>query len=281
MVELGALAIEIGIDPDIGRIGGLLVTWHGLFTAVGVVAGFLVAAYFGRRAGIGEDDIYNLGLAVIVGGIIGARVLFVLENHSRFADDPADIFAINAGGITIYGALIGAGVLGLAYGIWRRLPLWRAADAVVMGTIIGMAVGRVGDVINGEHFASATDWPIAVVYTDSDSPGFGRPPTHLAVGYELVGDLIIFGIMLVLWRWRPLKLDGFVYLAWAFLYGAMRLGISFYREDDIILGGLRMAQLIGIGAMAATVAAAVYLLAPRRPPTRAERRRALRARRPS
>jgi phosphatidylglycerol:prolipoprotein diacylglycerol transferase len=270
------LTIEIGLDPNIGEVAGLTISWHGLFTALGVIAGFLIAAYFGRRSGISEDDIYNLGLAVIIGGIVGARVLYVAENHSRFEDDWTEVFAINAGGISIYGALLGAMVLGFAYGIWKKLALWRAADAVAMGTIVGMAVGRIGDIINGEHFATASSWPIAVTYTDPDSPGFGRPPSHLAVGYEMAADMIIFGIMLAMWRFWPGRRDGFIFVTFFFLYGALRLGVSFLRDDAIILGGLRMAQLVAIGGMALAIAIAAYLMLPKRSPDRAARRRALR-----
>src|SRR3972149_10228268 len=112
---LAPLVIKIGIDPQIAKIGGLEIAWHGVFTAVGVICGVAVAAFFGRRAGFNEDTIYNTALALVVGGIIGARTLFVLENLDQFRDDPLDVFAINAGGISIYGALIGGPVGGLAY----------------------------------------------------------------------------------------------------------------------------------------------------------------------
>ena len=71
------LVIKIGIDPQIAKIGGLEIAWHGVFTAVGVICGVGVAAFFARRAGLGEDAIYNTALALVIGGIIGARALFV------------------------------------------------------------------------------------------------------------------------------------------------------------------------------------------------------------
>ena len=116
------LVIKIGIDPQIAKIGGLEIAWHGVFTAVGVICGVGVAAFFGRRAGLGEDAIYNTALALVIGGIIGARALYVLENLDQFRDDPLDVFAINAGGISIYGALIGGTLAGGTYALWRRLP---------------------------------------------------------------------------------------------------------------------------------------------------------------
>ena len=279
------LVIKIGIDPQIAKIGGLEIAWHGVFTAVGVICGVGVAAFFGRRAGLGEDAIYNTALALVIGGIIGARALYVLENLDQFRDDPLDVFAINAGGISIYGALIGGTLAGGTYALWRRLPHFgQRADIAAMGGIIGMAVGRIGDIINGEHFAKTTDWPIGVLYTNPNSPSYPRftavdPPLaqHPAVAYELVGDLLIFAALFVLYR--VLKRDGLVFWAWVFLYGAMRFGISFLRDDNIVFAGLRLAQLIALGAMLLAPLGVAYILLPRgRTADRAERRRLARQR---
>jgi len=279
------MVIKIGIDPQIAKIGGLEIAWHGVFTAVGVICGVAVAAFFGRRAGFNEDTIYNTALALVIGGIIGARTLFVLENLDQFRDDPLDVFAINAGGISIYGALIGGTIGGLAYAAaWRRLPRLAAmADVAAMGAIIGMAVGRIGDIINGEHFAKTTDWPIGVLYTNPNSPSYPRFTAvdpqlaqHPVVGYELVGDLMIFVALFVLYR--LLKRDGMVFWAWVFLYGAMRFGLSFMRDDNIVFAGLRLAQLIALGAMILAPLGVAYILLPRRVAARAERRRVARQR---
>jgi len=274
--------IKIGIDPQIAKIGGLEIAWHGVFTAVGVICGVGIATFFGRKAGFGEDTIYNTALALVIGGIVGARALYVLENHSQFEHDLLDVFAINAGGISIYGALIGGTLAGLAYAAWRRLPRRLAmADVAAMGGIIGMAVGRIGDIINGEHFAKTTDWPIGVLYTNPNSPSYPRFTAvepqlaqHPVVAYELVGDLLIFVALFVLYR--LLKRDGMVFWAWVFFYGAMRFGLSFMREDEIVFAGLRMAQLIALGAIIIAPLGVAYLLLPRRGPSRAERRRVAR-----
>jgi len=277
------LAISIGLDPQLFEVAGIEITWHGLFTAVGVVVGVGVAAFFGRRAGFNEDAIYNVALALVIGGIIGARALYVIENWSLFEDDLGDIFAVNTGGISIYGALIG-GMLGAwGYALISRLPdIPRAADIAAMGGIMGMAVGRIGDVINGEHFAKSTDLPWGVRYTDPNSPSylvFGGPDMvqHPAVAYELIGDLAIFAVLLLLYA--RVSRSGVTFFSWMLLYGALRLGVSFFRLDDIVWLGLRTAQLIAIASMAVAVPAIIYLL--RMPSqedrlSRAERRRLIR-----
>jgi phosphatidylglycerol:prolipoprotein diacylglycerol transferase len=171
MQALSALApmvIKIGIDPEIFEIAGLEITWHGLFTALGVVVGVLMAAFLARRAGIDDDTIYNTALALVVGGIIGARALYVLEHLGDFQDDPVEVFAIQTGGISIYGALIG-GILGaVAYAAWRRLPRWGTmADVAAIGAILGMAASAASSMATSSvepptgPSASSTLTPIA------------------------------------------------------------------------------------------------------------------------
>ncbi|HXG36128.1 MAG TPA: prolipoprotein diacylglyceryl transferase [Dehalococcoidia bacterium] len=270
--------IEIPLDPNLFEIGGLEISWHGVFTAIGVIVGVAIAAYFARREGFSEDHIYNAALALVVGGIIGARALFVIENWDRFEDDPGDIFALNAGGISIYGALIGGTLAAWGYCLIVRLPnIPRAADVAALGAILGMAIGRIGDVINGEHYAEATSLPWGVKYTDPDSPGFLTPlgqgaVSHPAVAYELLADLAIFAVLLLLYL--RVHRHGVVFFSWAFLYSAMRLGISFLRLDDTVFLGLRTAQVIAVIVMAISLPALAYLL--NHGPTqltRAERRR--------
>ena len=277
------LAIKIGLDPKLFEAAGIQITWHGLFTAVGVIVGVGVAAILGRRAGFNEDSIYNVALALVIGGIIGARALYIIENWSQFEHDVGKIFAVNTGGISIYGALMGGTLGALGFALVSRLPnIARAADIASMGGIMGMAVGRIGDVINGEHFAKSTDLPWGVTYTNPNSPSYLRfggatEVQHPAVGYELLGDLVIFALLVLIYS--RVRRSGVTFFSWMFLYGALRLGVSFFRLDDIVWLGLRTAQLIAIASMALAVVAIVYLL--RTPPqeerlSRAERRRLIR-----
>ncbi|TMG03025.1 MAG: prolipoprotein diacylglyceryl transferase [Chloroflexi bacterium] len=266
------LSIDIGIDPVIFSDWGIEVTWHGLFTALGVIIGVAVATAFARREGYQEDMIYNFALCLVIGGIVGARGLYVIENWSAFKDDLVDIVRVNTGGISIYGALIGGTIGAWLYSFIRKVPnIPRGADIAAMGGILGMAVGRIGDIINGEHFASHTDLPWGVVYTHSSSPSVitGVPqPQHPAVAYEMIGDIVIFGVLLFIYL--RVNRAGVTFFAWVFLYGLLRTLVSFLRLDDIVFMGLRTAQLIGIVAMVVGLAGMAYLL---RTPPRGEGRR--------
>ena len=272
------LSIKIGLDPTLFKVAGLEVTWHGVFTALAVVAGVAMAVYLGRRVGFDEDAIYNVALALVIGGIIGARGLYVLENWGAGADEVnslREVLDITEGGISIYGALIGGAIAAWGYAYLTRLQnIPKAADIAAIGAILGMATGRIGDIINGEHFAKVTSLPWGVEYTHANSPSVRQElagelvdpvvvqPQHPAVAYELLGDMAIFFLLLVIYA--RVTRSGVTFFAWMVLYGALRLGVSFLRLDDIVLVGLRTAQLIGIASMALALPAIIYLL--RTPP---------------
>lgn len=259
------LKIEIGIDPTLVDVAGIEVTWHGVFTALAVIAGVAIAAYLARRLGYSEDMIYNAALALVIGGIIGARGLYVIENWSQFENNFGEVFSLNAGGISIYGALIGGAVGGMGYGYFAKVPnITRAFDIGAIGAIMGMAIGRFGDIINGEHFAESTGLPWGVIYTNANSPAFGLrlDPQHPAVAYELIGDLFIFLALVVIYTRLPRA--GVTFFAWMFLYGFLRFWVSFLRLDDEILLGLTTAQVIAFIAMPIGIGGVAYLL--RTPP---------------
>jgi len=248
MHSLTLMTINIGINPEIHKFGGLLLTWHGVFTAVGIAAGVYLAVLLGKRQGFLEDDIYSVALLAIPCGIIGARALFVVE---RWGDPGVttigDIFRINEGGIAIYGAVLGGIVGGAVYCLFRKLPMRRGADVAACGALLGMAIGRIGDIINGEHFAKASSLPWALRYTNHNNPSFlshpqcGLDPNlrpsidklcgqHPAVGYEMLGDLLIIGVLLfIIWYVRR---DGVAFFSFLLLYSLMRLGVSALRIDS-------------------------------------------------
>ena len=273
---MAPLTIDIGINPEIITIFGLLISWHGVFTAVGIGAGLWLALRLLAVRGADPDDAYTLGLVVVIGGIIGARLLYVAENWSRFEDNFGGVFAINEGGISIYGAVIGGIVAGFAFGAHQksRVSLLTIGDAGAAGGILGMAIGRIGDIINGEHLAEVSGLAWAVRYTHANSPAIGLPPQHPAVAYEMLGDLAILGLLLYLWTRtdRP----GVGFFTWVLGYGLLRFFLSFLREDKLVLDGLRMAQVVAILAVIAGVVGLIWVLRSKASagPNRAERRRA-------
>ena len=262
MPNLSMLTIEIGMNPEIRDFGGLLLTWHGVFTALGIAAGVWLGVIIGKRRGFLEDDIYSAALVAIPFGIVGARALFVVERWGTpGVENALDVIRLNEGGISIYGAMLGGLLGGFIYVWFRKLPILRGFDVAIIGLLIGMAIGRVGDLINGEHFAKVSSLPWSVRYTDLNSPSVlahpecGLTPAtpslsdlcaqHPAVGYEMVGDLLIIGIAFLVLRF--FRRDGLAFFGAMLLYALMRFGVSELRIDsEVIFAGLTTPQVTSL-----------------------------------
>ena len=188
----GLLAtISIGIDPMI-EIGPVSLAWHGLFIAIGILTGGVVAGYYGQNRGLDTAPFYTIGIILVVGSLIGAKLFFLLE-HGQLLE-PSEWF--NSQGFTFYGGFIAA-ALGIGIYVWReRLPVGYM-DAVAFGLPLGIAIGRLGDVINGEHFGPATDFFLGVQNTHPDalvpSPDLAY---HSGGLYEVMLGAIVFLIVL-------------------------------------------------------------------------------------
>jgi phosphatidylglycerol:prolipoprotein diacylglycerol transferase len=263
------LAISIPWSPNIVTLGGFVLTWHGLFTAIGILAGVQLALRMGRVVHYDPDDAYTLALVGVPSGIIGARALFIAEHWGYYRTAPLEILALNEGGISVWGAVIG-GVLGAwLFARWRSYPVARALDIASFGIILGLAIGRLGDLVNGEHCATRSDLPWAVTYTNPISPGFvceAHPavnflPVHPATTYEMLALLAILGGMFWLFahplRHRP-ALTFFVFL---YAYCVVRFVFTYLRVDsDVVALGMRTPQLVAVLTAIAALPLAVYYL---------------------
>lgn len=283
------LLITIDIDPTIGEIGPLLLTWHGVFTAVGIAMAVLVAAFFARRRGILEDDVYNIALVAIPAGIIGARGLFVIENWSQFDNNWRDMLSVNEGGISIYGGLILGAAAGWAFAWWRKYRMRAIADCAAFGMLAGQAIGRIGDYINGEHLAKSSDLPWAFCYTHPDTlqdpicgPGLlGNQGVHPVAGlYEPL--LLLAAFALLLWLQTRIAKDGYLFFIYVALYAVIRFSLSELRINESTAGPLTVPQWVAL-AMLAVAAAGAFIVSklPEKsappPPSRAQRRATARA----
>jgi phosphatidylglycerol:prolipoprotein diacylglycerol transferase len=237
-------AIEINIDPNLLRIGPLLFSWHGLFGAIGVMAGMWLPGRMLTNDRVTTiDKFYPVAWWAVIGGLIGARLLYVLEHWSQFAASPGSILAFSEGGASVFGGFLAGAVVGAVMARRAGIPLGKFADAGGAGMALGQAIGRIGDVINGEHHGTHWDGPLSVVYTHPNTLGERGVPVHLAVGYEMVLDLLLCALLVRLYgRLRP----GMAF--WVFFagYSAIRLIVGFFRQDTIVAWGLGQAQLLGV-----------------------------------
>lgn len=275
-------AIPLHLNPNIVQVGPFVLTWHGFFTAVGTVVGIWLAVKWASAAGVAEDEVLSVAMWGVIGAIIGARLFHVVDQWDYYVQDPLAIVRINEGGLAIFGTVVGGPLAGAIYAARRRLPVPLLADVTAPCLILGMGIGRIGDIINGEHHgAYAEGFPLAFTYTHPATLAecFERtaelcsgPPIHLAVGYEMLLDFAIFALCVWLARGVARKANGRIGWAWApryprngmlfwimlALYSAGRFVVQFYRYDTIFALGLSQAQLVSILTLMIAVWALVY-----------------------
>ncbi len=241
--------ITIGIDPILISLGPFSLSWHGLFMAIAIVVGVWLPAKLATKAGLSVDRLYSLAFWAVPGGIIGARLVHVIDYWGYYSANPGAILAFWEGGLAIWGGILGGTLTAVIFIKIRALPLGRYVDLAALGLLLAQAIGRIGDVINGEHISKGTSLPWGVVYTHPGSPGYGLPPSHPAVGYELLMDLLIFGL---LWKLRRrVRPDGVIFLLYLVIYSVGRFFLSFLRLDsNTVLFGLNQAQWLSLIVLA-------------------------------
>jgi prolipoprotein diacylglyceryl transferase len=257
---LPLLTIDINIDPTMFEAGPFTLTWHGFFTAVGIIFGVTLSVWLARRDGVPSEVGQEIALVAVPSAIVGARLFYVFEHFGDFNDAPQKIITdITEGGITLYGGLIGGVLGGLVYGFIRKLPIAILLDAAAPGMILGQGIGRIGDLINGEHWADETSLPWAVRYTHVETLGeLGKAVHPTAGGYELVGDFVILALLLFLFR-RIVKTPGWIFCIYVALYGAMRFVLSYTRTNEATIWDVPVPQVVAAVTLGLAVVIASVL----------------------
>ena len=257
--------IDLPFAPDLA-LGPLRIAWHSIFAYVALVVGSTLSIRLARYL-VNDARVYPFAIAVIVGGLAGARIAHVLDNWSLYDGDVVRIISFSGGGIGTMGAPIGSTVAGYLACRWLRLPLGFMFDVTVIGIALGEAIGRVGDIINGEHHGSACEglaW--CVRYTHPDTLGQATPVHPIGL-YDALLMVGIFMVLYVYWRRvRGRPPEGRVYWAYLLLLGSGRFVESFVRLDPVVAFGLQEAQLLGLAYAAA--GAVMFPLLTRRDSTR-------------
>ena len=265
--------ISIQFDPNIFDSGSFTLSWHGFLSFIAVGGATFMVGRWARKANVEPDTIYNVAVFAILGGILGARFVHVADNWGFYSSNPGNAFQVWAGGISLWGGLLGGWLGGLAYAVVynafnprsaTRVPIGRVMDLAAPAVLIAQAIGRVGDIVNGEHWSKATDLPWGWVFTNFNSPGFRGPPlsrtdvdwdpsqaTHPTVAYEIIGDVLLF---MIIWKLRgKFRPAGALWMIYMALYASMRFGLQFFRIDEVKFWGLQQAQFIAIIVLIVTV----------------------------
>ena len=240
-------------------IGPLTLHTYGVLLALAFLAGLWVANRQAKRAGLDATRITDMAVYVLIGGLVGAKLLLLIVEWPFYSRNPGELFSLVQSGGVFYGGLIGALPVAWWYARKHGLPPWPTADVLAPGVVLGQAVGRMGCFAAGCCYGRPTSVPWAVTFRDIyTTRTVGTPldvPLHPTQLYEAGATLLIFGVLL--WLARRKQFHGQVALAYMFLYAVARFVIEFYRGDaarGTVLGGwLSTSQFISI-LMVLTVA---------------------------
>ena len=243
--------ITINIDPVIFRVGNFSLRWYSVIIIIAVLAALYFSWREARRRGFSTDAVTNLALWGIPGGIIGSRLVHVIDQLDYYLANPGKIFG--GEGQAIYGAILGGALAAWIGSKVHRVSFAKFVDVLAPGLIIAQAIGRLANIVNGDAAGKPTDLPWAFTYTNPDTYapiGVGTEPSPV---YEIIWDMIVLGIVLRLrGRLRP---DGSLFVFYLALYSVGRFFITFTRVNTPSdwFFGLVQAQLIALLILLVTV----------------------------
>jgi prolipoprotein diacylglyceryltransferase len=242
------------IDIAPGLFGSALLTWTGLFTTIGTVAGIAMMVRWASVLRIGQRDAFTLGLRVTLWSLAGARLLHVIEFADFYSQVPFQALYLWQGGLALWGALIGGTAGALWHARRRGLALGPFSDRLALAGLAAMAFARIGDLISGARPGNPMSLPWGVKYVHQDAAAYADgAAVHPVAAYELLLGVALLAALVWLVGLagkRRLQPDG-VALVVAFAgYAAGRFVISFAREAPSALG-LQQAHWVGLGVIIA------------------------------
>lgn len=252
--RLSRVKVRNPMFPELLNIGPLSIHTYGLMVALGILAGVWLGEYLFRRSGGEPGRIIDMALIVVIFGLIGARLLYILVNLSYYSSNPLETIMLWKGGLVFYGGLLG-GVLSLiVYIRIHGLPFWSTLDIAAAAVTLGHGFGRLGCFSAGCCYGKPTDLPWAVTFTDPRCLAvdvLGQPvhPT------QLYSFLFLMGLTgLLVWLYPRRRFPGQGTAAYLILYGLFRFGVEFLRSDPrgsfSLLGTtLATSQWISMGAV--------------------------------
>lgn len=254
-----------------GRVWGpLTLHTYGVLLAIAFLAGLWIANRQARKSGLDPARITDMAVYVLIGGLIGAKLMLVAVEYQFYFHNPRELLSILQSGGVFYGGLLGALPVAWWYARRHALDGWRTADVLAPGVAVGQAIGRLGCFAAGCCYGRSCDKPWGVTFRDAYATrAVGTPldiPLHPTQLYESAAVLLLF--LGLLWLAGRKKFNGQVALVYMACYAVIRFVIEFYRGDaargSVFHGLLSTSQFIAI--LVVLGAGALYPFVMRRRP---------------
>ncbi len=251
------------VDKTAFSIFGVDVAWYGLLITCGMILAVLYALWMGRKKeGIKNDDILDLAIFIVLFGVLGARLFYVIFEWDDFAVTSGAFFAnvvntlkniinVRSGGLAIFGGIIGGLITAFFVAKYKKIPFLKFFDILAPCVLIGQIIGRWGNFINIEVYGAETEsfLRMGLHYVDAAGEIVRETFVHPLFLYESVWNLV--GLVLIHCLFVKKKFDGELFCTYLIWYGFGRMILEGMRnpEYNLMLGGLRVSQLVGLSAL--------------------------------
>jgi phosphatidylglycerol:prolipoprotein diacylglycerol transferase len=252
------------VYPELFKLGPVTVYTYGVLLAAAYLLGLRLAMSRAKSRGLDPNRTLDLGIAIIISALVGAKLLLLLVDFDRFRQNPGELFSIVRSGGVFYGGLIAAVAVAFWY-MWRhKMPLWTTCDVFAPGIALGHAVGRLGCLMAGCCYGRPTDVPWAITFTNPDAAanvgtplGVALHPTQL---YESGAEALILVLLLVTEK-KGRPFEGRTFWSYMALYGISRFVIEFFRGDDrgVLFGAVSTSQFISLVLVPLAIGMLIYL----------------------
>lgn len=251
---------EFKINSVAFKIGNFEIVWYGIIITLGIVAAVSYVIWRAHQEKIKTDDVLDLAIYVVLAGLVGARLYYVLMKLSSY-DTLYKIIAVWEGGLAIYGGIIGGSIAAAIFLKVKHISIARVFDMLGPAVMLGQVIGRWGNFMNAEAFGDETTLPWRMGIRNKYHPEtIYVHPTFL---YESLWNLLGFIIINLIYKKK--KFDGqilLIYIAW---YGLGRMFIEGLRADSLYVGNIRISQLVAfVTFVCATMLLVVMLVLARR-----------------
>ena len=259
-VTFPGLGLTLHLNPVAFSIGSFSIYWYGIIIAVGFILAVGFCLSQAKRFGVKKDDFLDVLLLAAPGGIIGARLYYIIfySELYRTADGSWDLMAclnVHNGGLAIYGGIIAGTLIAYLVARHKKIPFSALADLCAFGLLIGQIAGRWGNFVNVEAYGGVTALP----WRMGIGAGTEVHPTFL---YESLWNLI--GFLLLVWVLRKglCMFDGMIFLLYVAWYGFGRGCIEGLRTDSLYFfsTGIRISQMVGFLSCAVAVGLLLWKL---------------------
>ena len=234
------------MNPIAFSVFGLTIRWYGIIIACGMLIAIVISSYTSKLKNINYDELLNMILISLPLAIIGARLYYVIFSFSDYVNNPIEILNTRQGGLAIHGGVIVGLLTSFTYCYRRKLKFLDYADVIAPSIIIAQAIGRWGNFFNQEAHGGPVAYSFIkhfpmFIQNGMHIDGIYYHPTFL---YESIWDLCVFFILLIILKRS--KHTGIVIFTYIGLYSMGRFFIEGLRTDSLMIGPLRIAQVVSL-----------------------------------